>query len=170
MRKRRRHRRLQGDVELNLAAMLDMAFQLLAFFILTFKPAPFEGQIALQMPDPRPLAKVVDGKAAGNDTANNDPLLGLETLVVTALADPAGDIAALRIGEGDPTTSLRTLEDQLASAFADPNTPFEQVILQIGSRLRYEHLMQLMDICSRIELPSGERLHKMSFVELPDGG
>ena len=37
-----RRRRKQGDVELNLAAMLDMAFQLLTFFILTFKPPPAE--------------------------------------------------------------------------------------------------------------------------------
>ena len=37
-------------MELNLVAMLDLAFQLLAFFILTFKPAPAEGQILLRMP------------------------------------------------------------------------------------------------------------------------
>ena len=32
------------EVELNLAAMLDMAFQLLTFFILTFKPAPWKAR------------------------------------------------------------------------------------------------------------------------------
>jgi biopolymer transport protein ExbD len=39
---RGKKKRNQGEVELNLAAMLDMAFQLLTFFILTFKPAPVE--------------------------------------------------------------------------------------------------------------------------------
>ena len=39
--------RSQGDVELNMAAMLDMAFQLLAFFILTFRPSAVESQVSL---------------------------------------------------------------------------------------------------------------------------
>ena len=51
MRRRRRHYS-QEEVELNLAAMLDMAFQLLTFFILTFKPNPVEGQINLNLPPP----------------------------------------------------------------------------------------------------------------------
>ena len=39
--KRRRFRRRGSSnvVEINLAAMLDMAFQLLAFFVLTFRPS-----------------------------------------------------------------------------------------------------------------------------------
>ena len=45
-------RKKQEGVELNLAAMLDMAFQLLTFFILTFRPAPVEGQVDLLLPPP----------------------------------------------------------------------------------------------------------------------
>ena len=57
---RRRKRRLQSEVELNLAAMLDMAFQLLAFFILTYQPLPIEGQISLRLPPPQAaVAEVV---------------------------------------------------------------------------------------------------------------
>ena len=52
MRRHRKKKRQQADVALNLAAMLDMAFQLLAFFILTFRPAPMEGQIKLMLPPP----------------------------------------------------------------------------------------------------------------------
>ena len=43
-------KRSQQDVELNMASMLDMAFQLLAFFILTFQPPPLESQISLRLP------------------------------------------------------------------------------------------------------------------------
>ena len=39
-----RKKNAQEEVELNLAAMLDMAFQLLTFFILTFRPPPVEGR------------------------------------------------------------------------------------------------------------------------------
>ena len=47
-------RRRQGtdhvEPDLPITPMLDMSFQLLAFFIMTFKPAPTEGQIALALP------------------------------------------------------------------------------------------------------------------------
>jgi len=48
-----RKRRLITDevvADLPITPMLDMSFQLLAFFIMTFKPAPTEGQIAMQLP------------------------------------------------------------------------------------------------------------------------
>ena len=38
------------EVTLNVTAMLDMAFQLLAFFVLTFRPPPAEAQIFLKLP------------------------------------------------------------------------------------------------------------------------
>ena len=37
-------------VELNVTAMLDMAFQLLAFFVLTFRPGPVEPAVQLHLP------------------------------------------------------------------------------------------------------------------------
>ena len=55
---RRKKRQTQDEVELNLAAMLDMAFQLLAFFVLTFRPSPVEGQLALNMPPPAPITNL----------------------------------------------------------------------------------------------------------------
>ena len=55
MSRRHHRRRSKKGVELNLAAMLDMAFQLLTFFILTFRPAPIEGHLALNLPPPIPL-------------------------------------------------------------------------------------------------------------------
>ena len=164
----RRKRHLQGDVELNLAAMLDMAFQLLAFFILTFRPAPDEGHIALRMPPPEPITKIAEAAAAGNEADNPNPVQGFETVVVTVLSNAEGGISDLRIGEGEPTTSLQHLETQLQGIFADPSTPFDRVLLQVGSGLRYESLMRLLDVCSRIKLPLGERLGKLSFVEVSE--
>ena len=49
----RRKRRLQDDPtqpDLPITPMLDMSFQLMAFFILTFKPGPTEGQMTLMLP------------------------------------------------------------------------------------------------------------------------
>ena len=55
---RRRLTRSQAEVELNLAAMLDMAFQILAFFVLSFRPPPVEGQLSLHLPPAVPVTNV----------------------------------------------------------------------------------------------------------------
>ncbi len=49
----RRRKRMQDnptEPELPITPMLDMSFQLMAFFILTFKSGPTEGQLALLLP------------------------------------------------------------------------------------------------------------------------
>ena len=82
MSRRRKKKQLQGEVELNLTAMLDMAFQLLAFFILTFKPAPMEGYIALRMPPPQATTKPGAATSADQNVFNT-PVERLQTLMVT---------------------------------------------------------------------------------------
>ena len=164
--RRKRKKRTQGEVELNLAAMLDMAFQLLTFFILTFKPAPVEGQVLLRMPPPMPVTNLNTNQKAGSDTQNNNPIQGLTTLIISALANTDGSLQQLAIGETG-LGGISAFEQQLATILADPGSGFDQVIIQVDSRLRYEELMRVIDVCTRQRLPSGELLSKLSFVELP---
>jgi biopolymer transport protein ExbD len=164
---RRRKRRSQGEVELNLAAMLDMAFQLLTFFILTFRPAPIEGQVLLRMPPPQPITNIA-GEKAGANASNTNPLEGLSTLVISVLANADGSIKQMAIGES-PIAGLTALDRELAKVIGDPAGGFDQVIVQVDSRLHYGPLMQVIDICTRQKLASGEPLSKLSFVELPAG-
>jgi biopolymer transport protein ExbD len=162
----RRKRRRQGEVELNLAAMLDMAFQLLTFFILTFRPAPIEGQLKLHLPPPTSLTNMKSQTQAGADTANKNPVAGLGTLVVSIFPSPSGKIATLAVGDAMiPTVSQ--LEKRLQEIFAEPTSPFDQVILQVGSEVRYEEVMRVLDACTRQKLANGQSLSKLSFVELP---
>lgn len=170
MRKKRR-RRQQGDVELNLAAMLDMAFQLLTFFILTFKPAPIEGQVSLRLPPPKPVTST-KGQQAGADTANTNPVEGVNSLVITVTALPSGGIEQLAIGEKSMGPSLTHLEQELKKDLNDPGNPFDQVIIQVGSDLRYDELMRVIDVCTKQTYKKDgkeEKLTKLSFVELPKG-
>jgi biopolymer transport protein ExbD len=165
-RRHRRYRGQQAEVELNMAAMLDMAFQLLTFFILTFRPAPIEGQISLRLPPPQP---VTAGKEQlGSDVTNTNPVKGVDTLTVSVFADRSGDIGSLGIGEtGVP--NLAALETRLQQIFADTDNSFEQVIVQVGSNLRYDALMKVIDICTHLKLSNGQKLSKLSFVEVPNG-
>jgi len=163
---RKRKSRGHEEVELNVTAMLDMAFQLLAFFVLTFKPSPVEGQLSLRMPVAQPITKVEAGQKAGSDQNNLNPAQGLNTLVIAALANPDGEIKQLAVGDSSMGTP-EALSRKLAEVLGDPTFGFDQVVIQVDSRLRYERLMEVIDVCTRQKLPSGEQLSKLSFVELP---
>jgi biopolymer transport protein ExbD len=166
-RRRKRRRRSQEGVELNLAAMLDMAFQLLTFFILTFRPAPIEGQIMLRMPPAQPVTPVQNAVQAGANPENDNPVQGLNSLVISVIPNDSGGIGSMAIGES-PIGTLTGLNDRLQTVLADPASPFDQVVVQVGSGLHYDALMGVVDVCTRQRLPDGQRLTKLSFVELPD--
>src|SRR5687767_5269395 len=109
-RHRRRKHRSQGDVELNLAAMLDMAFQLLTFFILTFRPSPVEGQISLRLPPPEAISNV-RGQKAGSDLENKNPLQGLNTLTISVIGTPTGSIHSMAV-DGTAVSNLDVLRSR----------------------------------------------------------
>jgi biopolymer transport protein ExbD len=167
MSKRRKKSHGGEGVSINLTAMLDMAFQLLAFFVLTFKPAPIEGEVSLRMPPPQAvMAAKVSSKIAGD--SDEDALSGLTSLVVSVLPNKSGGLGTMAIGE-QPIGTLAGLDSQLRAVLTDQASPFEQVIIQVGSGVRYDALMSVVDICTRQKLPNGQKLTKLSFVELPDG-
>ena len=146
--------------------MLDMAFQLLAFFILTFKPAPIEGQINLKLPPPKPVAGAPGGQAPGENDKNKNPVQSFNSLIISVFSTPGGRISTMAVGEGN-VAGVSALEGRLKAVLSDANSPFDQVIIQVASRLRYAELMRVVDVCTRQTLPTGEKLTKLSFVELP---
>lgn len=171
-RRRSSKRRKQEDVQLNLAAMLDMAFQLLAFFILTFRPAPVEGQLAMNLPPPVAMTRVESPPpdAGADDSGGGIP--GLDTLHMFVTANSEGDAVEVRL-EGNvvsygPLTAgaLTTIYQKLKQVFALPVIPFERVQIAVDNRLRYEELMKLIDVCTKQKLPDGKPLQKVSFTEL----
>jgi biopolymer transport protein ExbD len=168
MRRRRRH--LEGDVELNVAAMLDMAFQLLAFFILTYRPAPVEGCIALRMPPPTPVTKPDTTRESGAPTPSNaDALAGVATLQIAVTANKEnGAITSIRVGEHQPVAGLSEFEQKLRSLMKVSDTPFEQVLLKVSPKLEYENLLKVIEICARNKLTAGEHQTKLSITELPE--
>lgn len=167
-RRKKKKKRASGEVELNLAAMLDMAFQLLTFFILTFRPAPLEGDVMLRMPPPMPTTIVKDGQAPGANENNPNPVQGLNSLIISVIGTDAGTIQAMAVGDKN-VSGLAGLEGQLRTVLGDSGTGFDQVVIQVGSKVHYDELMQIIDVCTRQKLPNGEKLAKLSLVELPGG-
>jgi biopolymer transport protein ExbD len=165
-----RKHRSDEEVELNLAAMLDMAFQLLAFFVLTFNPPQSEGQINLRLPPMQPLAtNDPNQQKAGNNPDNKAPPVGLKTITITAFANPDGTLNSMMVNEkGFRGNDLKPVREHLQRIFSDPASPFEQVVLQIHEDLRYDDLMKVIDMCTNIKLANGHPLTKLSFEPLPN--
>lgn len=168
MHRRRRKKRDQGDVEMNLAAMLDMAFQLLTFFILTFKPAPVEGQLAVNLPPPVP----VKTPAASVGGAGDQLIIPGEPLHLKVSADHAGDVKDVTLENSSSIPgplsagSLQALDQKLQSIFGIQAVAYDRVQIAVDGQLRYGELMKIVDVCSKQKLASGEQVNKISFTEL----
>ena len=169
-RRRGYHRKVRshGEVELNMAAMLDMAFQLLAFFILTFRPSPVETQISLRMPPNEPVTK------SAGASVNPKPPEELEDLRlllnVQLYADSKGELAkvivAERVIQGQNAEAIyQTLNERLASIFSIDAS--DSVALQVAENLQYESLLRVLDICGRQKLSTGVRVSSVSIAPLP---
>ncbi|MGO8690710.1 MAG: ExbD/TolR family protein [Thermoguttaceae bacterium] len=162
-------KRASSEVELNIASMLDMAFQLLTFFILTFHPPPLEGQIGLRLPPPQ--AVDTQGEKAGQVTKDNVVPQGLKTLGITVHAIKGGAEAGTIEDMVVNTTECKTLGDlnkALKEIFLDPNCPYKQVIVQANPGLHYGELMSVVNVCASQKKADGSKLTELSFVELPD--
>lgn len=173
MSRRKKHKSSSADeVKLNVTAMLDMAFQLLAFFVLTFKPAPVEGQIELRMPDAAPVVRS-QGKDIGSDAKSTDVLKGVQQLTVSLYPDDAGDLGTIAVEtttvvtDGTQKQKLVALYSRLHQQFSNPANPFDRLVLMVGSDMRYDALMQVVDMCSQLKFADGKPLTKLTFVELP---
>lgn len=171
MRRRHRKHRDQGSVEMNLAAMLDMAFQLLTFFILTFRPAPIEGQLAVHLPPPVPTTKV-EAAAVEPNKLGTEVQLDEQTLHLQVTAGPSGDVKNVTLeksatidGPMDPST-VQMLERKLQSIFGLQDIPFDRVQIAVDGELRYGELMKIVDVCSHQKRADGELVRKISFTEL----
>jgi biopolymer transport protein ExbD len=164
-----RKRKAPEEVELNLAAMLDMAFQILTFFILTFRPAPVEGQIQLRMPPPQALAMANAKQQAGEDEKNKNPVAGLNTLPIILTATDDGMLRQIYVAGHEIVVDpkLAMFDAELKKLLGDPATPYDQVIIQVGSNLKYDELMKVLGVCTHQTIGGDpkNRLTKLSLVD-----
>ncbi len=155
----------QPEVEVQVTPMLDMAFQLLTFFILTYSPAPVEGQFAMNL---LPAAPALDAAAAApTEVPPAGPVelpAALRTLTTSLRAAPGGGLESIQIGENEPMNDLETLRAQAKAIFGAQDQPFEQVLIEVDPRLRYAELMRVIDVFASLDIT------RISFAELPGFG
>jgi biopolymer transport protein ExbD len=147
------------EVEVQITPMLDMAFQLLTFFILTYHPVPVEGQFNMNL---LPAAPVLDTNAqtAPSDAPANPELpAALRTMTTVLRAGPSGQLGKITIGEVE-VIGLKELQAKVHEAKSDTNAPFDQALIRADPALRYEELIKVIDVFTQ------EKIDKISFAEL----
>ncbi len=124
--------------------MLDMAFQLLTFFVLTYKPAPSEGQFVMNLLPPQP-ATAISAEAPSDKPSDNNLPATLRTLPTVLKAGEGGRLGQIMVGETPLATDTKALEAELEKYLTDPDLPFEQTMLKVDPRLRYSELIRVVN-------------------------
>ena len=126
--------------------MLDMAFQLLAFFVLTFQAPSAETHLDLDLPvTPAAMPSAPRGEAR---TSPREADSDLENdLWVRVEADDLGDLKSLRLGEAT-LPDVATLGDRLRRYAEVLDGRPLRVRLVADDSLRYEVAAQVMAECS----------------------
>jgi biopolymer transport protein ExbD len=146
------NRKRQGtdfvEPDLPITPMLDMSFQLLAFFIMTFKPAPTEGQIALTLPKEEGGPSSL---ATPSPTDENKP----RHFIVRVAATDNGMIEKMTIheeGNADPKgkdlgANVQNYASELAALNAQNERDKKQgkLTLEISDKLLQAYVVQLVD-------------------------
>ena len=144
MRRPRRRTAEPDEVAFPVTPMLDMAFQLLAFFVLTYQEPSRETRLDLDLPSASaalpPDPRATSGRASAIDDLEND-------LIVRALADDRGGLASLRLGEA-PLPSPEALTERLTRYSGLLEGRPLRVSIAADDRLRYEHAAALIGACS----------------------
>jgi biopolymer transport protein ExbD len=141
------------DIQFPVTPMLDMAFQLLAFFILTFQSPTSETRLDLYLPTvPVALPGAPGGQARVTPPKRTE--LDLENdLKIRVEADELGDLKSLRLGE-TLLPNLDALADRLRRyAKVLEGRPL-RVRISADDRLRYETAAQIMGTCNAVGVAS----------------
>jgi biopolymer transport protein ExbD len=144
MHERKRQSTDHVDPDLPITPMLDMSFQLLAFFVITFRPSPTEGQIALALPK-----EVPPGHGMRADFGDPTPAV----LIVRVTAADNGTIERVTLAEEDGAgvkvlgANVETLRDELTAVAArlSRGNQTGRLTLELDDRLIQEYVVQLMD-------------------------
>lgn len=144
---RRKNTDSPAEVQIPIPAMLDMTFQLLSFFVLTFNPSGAgEGQLDLLMP--------TAGAAKAAPTEQADPFamssneVEQPAEIVVVVGSDAGRLGTLAVRDNEQTinvadlTELRAELTKLRGESARAN-----VQIEAAGDLRYAQLVEVMDAC-----------------------
>jgi biopolymer transport protein ExbD len=165
-------RKTESGPEPNLPVtpMLDMAFQLLAFFVMTYHPSDLEGQMELSLPSENITQAKSAEEVQTEAAADKDKALELPanlTVIVRTQRDNVnnGLISGLSLQDDAGPHAIDTLEklrEELKTRRATVENK-ENIKIQADGKLKWEEVINVMDVCQQAGFKN------ISFVPPPPG-
>ncbi len=149
-----------SDIEIPVTPMLDMAFQLLTFFILTYRPAPSEGQFSMKLLPAVAATEITKEQPKDQSTPSLDA--ELRTLKTVLRAGSGGLIGEMTLAD-KPIQGMDELKKELEGFVNDPIVSFDQALIKVDPGLKYSELIKVIDVFSSLQ---PKPLTKISFSEL----
>jgi biopolymer transport protein ExbD len=162
-------------IDIPVTPMLDMAFQLLTFFIFTYNPSDMkEGQMEMQLPGGGTFKaqKAEDVNPESMSDPDVDAQSKITLRVKTQHSDDAGAIQFPIEIEGlskDSATSLKDLEAKLVTMRGAEKSGekmegggADSVKIEGEKRLKWQFVVEIMDACKRAGY------HNVGFAPPPD--
>lgn len=146
MRIRHTTTRGQDRIELQMTPMIDIVFQLLVFFIFTFKIVPQEGDFYIRMPLAAPQAGVPDPQQ-------------IPPMTLRLSADDQGQLTSIQLNE-QSFPDFDALHRHILQLFGGDAGPSlraaAEVELDVDYQLRYEYVIQAFTAVSGYVSETGE--------------
>ena len=147
---------IEPDMNRVITPMLDLAFQVLLFFILTYHPSQLEeGQMNLSLPDAA-QAQAANPKDAKPDASISGDLelpAEITDFVKTQHDDRAlGKISLIAVEDRVKKENLETPEalrkylQKIRGGLSNQN----DIKIQADSGLKYNYVIEIMDMCTRV--------------------
>ncbi len=150
----KKHKRIQAkptSPDLPITPMLDMSFQLMAFFILTFKPSPTEVQLALMLPN-------AGNQATATPVDINDEKPHSYKITVTPTKGKPSDIS-LQVDTDPDTISFKATPADSNKAMSDlfkhliddlkrkkaAKEKIPKIEFQFADEVQYVYVMKMLD-------------------------
>ena len=128
------------EIKMNMTSMIDIVFQLLVFFVMTFNPVQYEGDFSVKMP-------------LNSDTPS-DSIEIPDVISVNLAADPAGDLTnilvdGLPVDQDDLYGGLtKEIEARLAGTGNPDSTTETEVDFDIAPELKYSYTVAAIEAVS----------------------
>ncbi len=136
-----RVRRIGHDetrVELQMTPMIDVVFQLLIFFLFTFKIRPIEGEIAVTMPPPE-----------AGQAQQSEEITVADRIHIKLQAGAGGQLANILVEEQAVGTDLAALGRVLRELAGNPPPEDLEAEIDADGRLLYGHVIQVATVVMR---------------------
>ena len=155
------------DIKLNMTAMIDIVFQLLVFFIMTFKVVAMEGDFNIKMP-----------LASESVSSMDDEIPDVINIQLTAGQN--GNIAGIVVNDNESFNEATMFQDltdlieQQLAGEADPESGSEtEVEFDIAYNLKYTYTVKAIEAVSgRVNADGSVKklIQKVKFKDNKKGG